>query len=208
RRADWVVLVTTFGRPASRLPPRGVVIERLLETVHDAFAAGRTPVVHAYALGKSQEVTKVLTSHGVPVLQHPAVWRISQVYERCGVALSTGDADVAEYSPAASGRPLAGHAVVTLPRSMKNHRLAGLGPVTSIAVTGWANAPGAKHRLGVDVALPLSDHADFDELIEMARRVEPERIFVTHGPGDLTEHLRTAGFDAAPLERQPQGRLF
>lgn len=204
RHADWLVMESTFGRPDYRLPPRIEVVEQLLEAVHAALAEGRTPVIHAYALGKSQEVTKLLTQHGVPVLQHPVVWEMSRVYESCGVTLSTGDADVARYE----GRPLAGHAVVTLPKGMKNHRVAGLGAVTSIAVTGWAASPDARYRLGVDVALPLSDHADFDELIAMVERVEPSRVLCTHGPRSFVDELRLRGWNAEPLAPERQGRLF
>lgn len=204
RHADWLVMESTFGRPEYRLPPRSETIARLLEVVHAALAEGRTPVIHAYALGKSQEVTKILTTHGVPVLQHHRVWAMSQVYEACGVELATGEADVSLYG----GRPLAGHAVVTLPKSMKDHRMANLGTVTSIAVTGWAAGSTAPYRLNVDHALPLSDHADFTELLEMVERVEPKRVYCTHGPKEFVEELRNRGHDAVPLEPERQGRLF
>lgn len=203
-RADWLIMETTFGRPEYRLPPRDQTVALLIATVRAALDEGATPVVHAYAMGKSQEVTKTLTAHGVPVLQHPEVWRISRVYEACGVALGSDAADVARYE----GAPLAGHAVVTLPRTMKHHRLPGLGPVRSIAVTGWAAAPGAAQRLGVDVALPLSDHADYDQLLELVERVAPQTIFCTHGPPGFVERLRERGLDARPLAPDRQGRLF
>ena len=51
----------TFGRPQYRLPPRASTVAQLLEIVHAALADGKTPVIHAYPLGKSQEVTKLLT---------------------------------------------------------------------------------------------------------------------------------------------------
>ena len=204
RHAEWLVMESTFGRPGYRLPPRAEVIERLLETVHAAFADGRTPVVHAYALGKGQEVSKILTTHGVPVQQHPVVWEMSEVYQACGVPLATGEADVTRYA----GRPLEGHAIVTLPKAMKNHRLAGLGSVTSIAVTGWAAAADARYRLRVDHALPLSDHADFNELIHLVERVEPTRVFCTHGPRSFVDELLQRGWRAEPLEPESQKRLF
>jgi putative mRNA 3-end processing factor len=145
-------------------------------------------------------VTKLLTSVGVPVLQHPVIYAVSQEYEKCGIDLG----DVGAYD----GRPLEGHAVITLPRGSRNHRLPGLGKTVSIAVTGWAADAAAKYRLGVDHALPLSDHADYDELIETVQQVEPREIFCTHGPTEFADHLRDLGFNAYPLHPPAQRRLF
>jgi Cft2 family RNA processing exonuclease len=199
-RAEILIMESTFGRPHYRLPPRRDVICRLLELVDSALATGMTPVVHAYPLGKSQEVTRILTLHGVPVLQHPAVYAISCIYQKCGV-------DLGDFSLFA-GKPLIGHAIVTLPRSAREFRLPGLGKTVSIAVTGWAADKSAKYRLGVDHALPLSDHADFDQLIEAVRRVAPQEIYCTHGPAEFVEHLCDLGFNARPLHPPRQRRLF
>jgi putative mRNA 3-end processing factor len=188
-QADVLIMECTFGRPHYRFPPREQVIARLLEIVHAALAIGKTPVIHAYPLGKSQEVTKLLTSNGIPVLQHRVVYDVSCVYEDCGVDL--GDFALFE------GQPLDGHAVVTLPRTARVYRLPKLGRTVSIAVTGWAKDENAKYRLGVDHALPLSDHADFDQLIETVERVEPREIFCTHGPAEFADHLCNLGFNAA-----------
>jgi putative mRNA 3-end processing factor len=198
--ADTLIMECTFGRPQYRLPPREAVIERLFMLVQDALADGRTPVIHAYPLGKSQEVTKLLTDRGVPVLQHPTIYAVSRVYETCGMDL--GDFGMFD------GRPLNGHAVVTLPRGSRDFRLPGLGRTVSIAVTGWAADGWAKYRLGVDYALPLSDHADYDQLVETVRRVKPREVFCTHGPAEFAEHLCELGFNAYPLHPPAQRRLF
>ncbi|MEM6799205.1 MAG: MBL fold metallo-hydrolase [Planctomycetota bacterium] len=191
-RADLLVMESTFGRPHYRMPPRQNVVEELVQLVRQTLADGRTPVIHAYALGKAQEVTKTLTTAGIPVLQHPEIYAISRVYAECGMELATGDATVGEY-PAGldAGRALAGHAVVTLPRSMKRFRLAGLGakpqgPCVSIAVTGWAIDPGTRRRLAVDHALPLSDHADFDHLVVLVHRVSRAPCTAPTAPRSLS----------------------
>jgi Cft2 family RNA processing exonuclease len=199
-QADILIMESTFGRPQYRLPPRRSVIAQLLELVESALAECKTPVIHAYPLGKSQEVTKLLTSHGVPVLQHPAIYAISCIYQACGTDL--GDVSVF------SGQPLLGHAVVTLPRTARQFRLPGLKRTVSIAVTGWAKDANAKYRLGVDHALPLSDHADYDQLVETVRRVAPREIYCTHGPHEFVDHLCDLGFNAYPLHPPAQRRLF
>lgn len=203
-RADILVMESTFGLPRYRLPPRLEVIERLLAEVREALSREITPVIHAYALGKAQEVTKILTSAGISVQQHPMTYAVSRVYESCGMELGSGDATVGEYR----ARPLKDHAVVTLPRGMKNHRLPGLGATRSIAVTGWANDLSTRYRLGVDVALPLSDHADFDDLCEAVAQVQPQQVFCTHGPREFVDHLCQAGFNAQPLCPDRQRQLF
>jgi hypothetical protein len=78
----------------------------------------------------------------------------------------------------------------------------------SIAVTGWAIDRGARFRLGVDHALPLSDHADYDQLIETVRRVAPREIYCTHGPRQFVDHLCDLGFNAFPLRPPWQRQLF
>jgi Cft2 family RNA processing exonuclease len=203
-RAEILVMESTFGLPRYRLPHRASVVEQLLKEVRAAFADGWTPVIHAYALGKAQEVTKILTANGIPVQQHPVTYAVSRVYAACGMDLGSDTANVGEYRD----RPLEGHAVVTLPRGMKNHRLPGLGTTRSIAVTGWACDSSARYRLGVDVALPLSDHADFDDLCAAVAQVNPRQVFCTHGPRAFVDHLRKAGFDARPLAPDRQRQLF
>jgi Cft2 family RNA processing exonuclease len=198
--ADILVMESTYGLPRYRLPPRALVVEQLLEIVNRALAAGRTPVVHAYPLGKSQEVTKLLTSHGIPVLQHDAIYQISRIYEECGCNLG----NFAPYP----GQPLADHVLVTLPRGMNGFRLAKLGNTVSIAATGWAVDATTKYRWGVDYALPLSDHADFDQLIEAVRIVQPREVYCTHGAAEFVDQLRDLGFNAFPLQPPRQRRLF
>lgn len=191
--ADLLVIESTYGNPAYRLPPREQVIEQFLELVYRALADGATPVIEAYVLGKSQEVTRILTLAGIPVLLHPLVFEMSRIYRACGVDL--GDAHL--YVDA----PLPGHAVVVPPRMQKTHRLRGLKKTVTFAVTGWAMHPSTRHRLGVDHAVPLSDHADYDELFEAIERVQPREIYCTHGPASFVDCLREAGLNAFPLDR-------
>ena len=207
--AEVLVIESTFGNPLYRHPPRQRVIDQLLTLVREALDDGKTPVVEAYMLGKSQEVTRILTLAGLPVLQHPKIHEISQVYRACGVDLG----DCHKYA----GKPLPGHVVVVPPRMHRAGRLPGLTKTVTFAVTGWATHERTRARLGVDHAIALSDHADYDELFEAVRRVSPTVVYCTHGPASFVDCLRAEGYNAHPLEQchQPsaapptaQRRLF
>ena len=207
-RADILVIECTFGHPDYRLPPRGQVVDQLLALVRETLADGAVPVIQAYMLGKGQEVTRILTAADIPVLQHRDIFAVSQVYEACGMSLGQYECFKGEARP--------GWAVVVPPGRGEVQFRGGKGdpgnrgtfPQVRIAVTGWAVDARAKYRLGVDHALPLSDHADYDELFEAVARVEPKVVYCTHGPESFVDCLRDAGHDAHLLGKPTQGRLF
>ena len=198
--ADILIMESTFGRSKYQLPPREETVQRLIDLVHEAINQNCTPVIHAYVLGKAQEVTRILTSAGIPVLQHPNIYPISEIYESCGASLG----DCRLYP----GEPTPGSAVIVPPRRSRGFRLPNLGKTVSFAVTGWAVDEATKYRWGVDHALPLSDHADFNQLIETAERVQAEVIYCTHGHESFVDTLRDRGFNALPLGKAYQTRLF
>lgn len=54
---------------------------------------------------------------------------------------------------------------------------------------------------GVDLVLPLSDHADFDELVHLARASGARRIITMHGEPKFAATLRELGLNAEHLAR-------
>ncbi|MBI1249009.1 hypothetical protein GC197_14345 [bacterium] len=187
-QADYLIMECTFGNPRYRLPARNVVVEMLIDKVAQALGRGATPVILAYVLGKSQEVTKILTSHGIPVLQESSIYQVSQIYQQAGCDLG----DVRPYT----GRPIPGCAVIVPPRPITPGGLPGAVHVERFHVTGWAMDPKRRRSAPGDHWIPLSDHADFDQLIAAVDQVSPKAVFCTHGPKSFVDELRARGHDA------------
>ena len=194
--AEILVIESTFGHPDYRLPPQEQSIDQFLTLVRRTLADGSVPVVQAYILGKSQEITRILTTAGVPVLQDPRIYAVSQVYQALGV-------DLGRYEQFA-GRVEPGWALVVPPGTP----LDDVPRQVRFALTGWAIDPAVKHRLRVDHAIPLSDHADYDELVEAIGRVAPRVVYCTHGPEGFAQRLREAGYDAQQLGPRTHGGRF
>jgi len=190
--ADILVMESTYGDPQRRHPPRDESVAQLLNLVSDALGRGSTPVIRSYALGKSQEVTRLLTDAGFEVRLHPAAFEIAEIYERFGVSL--GCYDLLQRGDTG------GAAIVLPPPHSPTGWLEPNRRITTIAVTGWANSGLPRRQAIADHAVALSDHADYAELIEAIDRVGPSEIYCTHGPPQFVDELRSQGYNAFCLE--------
>ncbi len=54
-----------------------------------------------------------------------------------------------------------------------------------------------------DLVLPISDHADFDDLVRTAVESGASKVYTVHGSPVFAAHLRTMGLDAEHLAAHP-----
>src|SRR5205823_494027 len=72
-------------------------------------------------------------------------------------------------------------------------------------ITGWAVEPNAIYRYQVDAAFPLSDHADYNDLIRYVDLVQPKRVLTLHGfAAEFARDLRERGIEAWALSEENQ----
>jgi len=186
---DVLVMECTFGRPHYRFPPRREVVPQLAAEIGSVLESGGTPFLLAYAVGRSQELLKLLEPFGLRFALAPPVLAMVKVYESLGVsfppyeAARPGDTD---------GR------VVLLPPHLSSSKLvrSARRPVL-IAATGWARDGAPPYH--ADKSFALSDHADFDELVRYVEEARPREVYTLHGFDEFRDHLRQRGFSAHPV---------
>ncbi|GAC1347656.1 MAG: hypothetical protein NVSMB23_27270 [Myxococcales bacterium] len=200
-RCETLLLRAPLGHPRYLLPPRAAVLASLSGFVRRSLADGKVPVVLAAPLGGAQEVARHLGDEGYALRLHPAVLRNAEVYQALGVALRG--------LSALAGTPALGE-VVLLPYDDRGRRaLAALPPHRTCLLSGRAIVPDFAARSGVDEALPLSDHAGFDQLVDFAERSGASRVLTVEGHGeDLAQALRKRGIAARALDHEKQLELF
>ncbi len=188
--ADTLIIETTYGLPKYRFPPAEESILRLQSFCAEALADGQTPVLLGYSLGKAQEILKAVEGCGFPIMLHPAIAGMVAIYQECGMPMPA----CAPWNPGDSR----GHAVICPPnatsaiREIPTRRMA--------SVTGWAMDSWALRRMGVDAAIPLSDHADYGELLDHVQAVSPNKVLTLHGfAQEFARDLRRLGIEAWAL---------
>jgi len=192
RHADVLIMETTYGRAAYRFPPTDEVVAGVVRFCRQVLEHRETPVLLGYALGKSQELIQILGGAGLPLMLHERVLRMTRIYEQLGQRFPP-------YEPLDLRRARA--KVLFCPPGADLAELrARAGALRLAVLTGWAAEPRCRFRNRADAAFPLSDHADFPDLLEMVRQVNPKKVYTLHGFAvDFARTLRELGFDAQAL---------
>jgi DNA ligase-1 len=196
-RADVVVMETTFGIPRYIFPPAAQVLAEIVHFCRSAIEDGEVPVLFGYSLGKSQELLASLSEARLPVMLHPQVFKITRLYEELGQKFPP-------YEPFTLTES-AGHVVICPPQANQSAWLRKIKPRRTAMISGWAIDPASVYRYQCDRAFPLSDHADYNELLQFVDAVKPKRVFTVHGfVEEFARTLRDRGIEAWALGRPNQ----
>jgi putative mRNA 3-end processing factor len=180
---DVFITEATFGLPVFRHPPDEEEIAKVLRSL--ALFPDRAHLIGAYALGKCQRVIALLRRAGYdrPIYIHGALASLCALYERLGVPL--GDLRPAM---SASKEELKGQIVLSPPSASSDRWSRRLpDPITAVA-SGWMRVRQRARQRGVEMPLVISDHADWDELLQTIQEVQAGEIWVTHGREEALIH--------------------
>ena len=185
---DRFIVESTFGLPIYHFLHRDTAVERVQRFARECLADGVTPVLFGYPLGRGQEVTWALCQAGIPTAVHGAIARLIPEYESAGYSFPA-------WEPYESKWP-AGRALVLVP-GMRDILQASSRDVRMAYVSGWAALDNARARSGAEELIPYSDHADFNELLDLVERSKAERVDAVHGYTEaFARILRARGVDA------------
>jgi len=200
RHAETLIMETTFGLPRYRFPPTEEVIAQIVAFCRDALESGAVPVLLGYSLGKAQEILCALAGAGLKPMLHGTVHRMTRIYEQFGQSFC-------EYERY-NANQVAGK-VLICPPSVNRSRMLEKIPEKRVAmISGWAVEPSAIYRYQVDAAFPLSDHADYTDLVRYVELVKPERVLTLHGfAAEFARDLRERGIEAWALSEENQMEL-
>lgn len=191
-QAENLIVEATFGSHMFQWPRRETIEERIVEFAEDGKRFGFTACYMAYSLGKAQELLMILARAGIRAYVSESVFEMCKVYEEFGVRF--GDYRLYRDEPEIDG-------VLVIP-PQKAHHLE-LKKAQFALVSGWA----VSQRRTEVPGIPLSDHADFGELLRYVDRVKPKKVWTNHGfARDLASALRHRGYDAQVLPEKDEER--
>jgi DNA ligase-1 len=197
RQADTLIMETTFGLPRYRFPPTERVIEQVVTFCRETIDDGQVPVLLGYSLGKAQEILCSLEGAGLTPMLHRSVYQMTRIYEEFGQSFCK----YVRYN----ADDVAGKVLICPPSANRSPMLETIPRKRVAMISGWAVDPKALYRYQVDTAFPLSDHADYTDLIRYVELVRPRRVFTIHGfAAEFARDLRERGVEAWALSEENQ----
>jgi DNA ligase 1 len=198
--ADTLVMESTFGVPRYRFPPAEEVINQMVAFCSETIDAGSVPVLLGYSLGKAQEILCALEGAGLTPMLHGSVFQMTRIYEQLGQSFCK----YLRYNRS----EVAGKVLICPPSANRSPMLEQIPRKRVALVSGWAIDSQALYRYQVDAAFPLSDHADYDDLVRYVELVQPQRVLTLHGfAAAFASDLRARGIEAWALTEENQMEL-
>ncbi|MEM6489531.1 MAG: ligase-associated DNA damage response exonuclease [Pseudomonadota bacterium] len=198
---DLFVTEATFGLPVFTHPPAAGELAKLTDSL--AMFPDRAHAIGAYALGKAQRLILELRRMGYdrPIWLHGALIKLCDAYRAMGYDLGE-----TPYATAAEGKETRGQIVLAPPSALADTWCRRLPDPVVGAASGWMRVRQRAKQRGVELAMVISDHADWDELTATIRETGAGEVWVTHGAEEALCHwCATQGIDARPLSIAGRG---
>ncbi|MCS6790906.1 MAG: ligase-associated DNA damage response exonuclease [Bacteroidia bacterium] len=198
-KAHGVISECTFGLPIYQWASPEHVLEEIAAWWQKCASEGKNAVLYAYSLGKAQRLLASLPEIG-PVVVHGALTPINKLYEAGGVRLLP-------WKPAANlTHKVKGALVLAPPAVQKSAWLRRFEPYEEGQASGWMAIRGRRRQKALDRGFPLSDHADYYQLLQTLREMEVEKVIFTHGYTEVMRATAAAmGWEAHTWQTLYQG---
>jgi putative mRNA 3-end processing factor len=193
---DVFITEATFGLPVFRHHDAEGEIEKLLRSV--ALFPDRAHLVGAYSLGKAQRVIAMLRRAGYDktIYLHGAMEKITAYYVTRDINLGP-----LELVRGAKKAELAGTITLAPPSAIKDLWTRRFPDPVACFASGWMRVRARARQGQIELPLVISDHADWDGLINTIGATGAGEVWVTHGQEDALVHwCQTRGLKARPLD--------
>ena len=190
---------STFGLPIYNWKPQQEIYADMQQWIKELNNDGKTAVLTAYSLGKAQRILQPISETGIPIFLHGAVYNVHRTLVDAGWKLPSAKR-VELDAPKESFKK----SVVIVPGSaIGSPWMKRFSPYAVGSCSGWMQVRGNVRRRNVDAGFALSDHADWNGLLQTIKATGAEKVFVTHGfQSAFSRYLNEIGIEAGEVKTE------
>lgn len=193
----------TFGLPAFKWLPQVQVMNDINQWWQQNREDGRTSILFGYSLGKAQRLLKHLDPEIGKIFTHGAIENMTEVLRPQMTFPET-----IRITRDTKKQELKGNMVLAPPSAHGTPWIRKMVPFVTASASGWMAFRGARRRRAIDKGFVLSDHCDWQGLLQAIEGTGCEKVICTHGYTEIfSKYLREQGYDARTEETQYEGEI-
>jgi putative mRNA 3-end processing factor len=201
-RCHVLISESTFGLPIYKWKKQPEIFDNIRSWITDNRAAKKTSILIAYSLGKAQRVLPALSELGIKIYAHGAVYNVHQALVNSGWKLP----ELIRVMPDTPKEEMAGNIVIAPPGADGSPWMKKFYPYSVGVCSGWMQVRGNARRRNTDAGFALSDHADWDGLLQAVKASGAQKVFATHGfQAAFSRYLNEQGIEAAEVKTEYGG---
>lgn len=199
---DTFITEATFGLPIYRWNTG----EETCRQIYEWWKSDRDrpSLLFCYSFGKAQRVLAELRKFtDQPVYVHGAVHVLTEIYRQVGVEM----VPTIPVSDMPRDYKFKGDLVLAPPSGHRSTWMKRFQQPQTAFASGWMAVRGARRRRGYERGFVLSDHADWNGLVNTVLQTGAKNVYVTHGQSDvLSRYLSEVHhLNALPLKTLFEG---
>ena len=201
-KCNTFITECTFGLPIYKWKPQDEIYKGIQNWILKNKAQGKTSVLIAYSLGKAQRLLKPISEVSEHIFVHGAVYNMHMALLNAGWQLP----EVKKVSYDTLKEDLLGSVVIAPSSAEGSPWLKRFAPYETGICSGWMQVRGNLRRKNADAGFVLSDHADWDGLLDVCKATEAECVYATHGfQAVFSRYLSEQGIQAKEVHTEYAG---
>ncbi|MGZ8559608.1 MAG: ligase-associated DNA damage response exonuclease [Chitinophagaceae bacterium] len=198
-RCHTFITESTFGLPIYNWKPQSEIYKDIQDWVLQNNEEGKVSVLTAYSLGKAQRLLSCIAQTGVPIFLHGAVYNVHTTLVNAGwelPAVQRVHADI-------PNKTFNGSVIIAPGSADGTPWMKRFAPYSVGVCSGWMQVRGNTRRRNADAGFALSDHADWNGLLQTVKATGATKVFVTHGfQSAFSRYLNENGIEAEEVKTE------
>ncbi len=195
-KCNEFITESTFGLPIYNWLSPELYSEQMKTWVEKNREQGKTSIFIGYSLGKAQRIMKSVEGFG-KIFVHNSIGKLNEAIESVGIKLP--DYETVYFNE--DLKKLNGEIVILPPALLDSNLIRKIPNRATGICSGWMQVRGSRRWRSADAGFAVSDHADWNGLLQTVKATEAEKIHVTHGQTEVfSKYLNEIGIQAEPVK--------
>ena len=185
-KTDYLISECTFGLPIFKWDETKKIVQNISNWITNS--PDKTSLLFCYSLGKAQRLLNEITHTNFKgnIYSHGSIFKINNCYKKLGINIK----DTIELENKKNINDLKGNLILLPPSLSKGSYLRSFKNIQTGFASGWMSIRALRKRSGYDKGFAISDHADWEGILEVVKKSEAKNVFFHHGDSEaLSKYL-------------------